>query len=350
MRKSEDFGGISKVSKAKSRIEWVDIGKYICILFVIISHLESVTRVLTAFYHPFFLTAFFFLAGYVYEKPESFKIHLKKKFNGLFVPWFIFSNLNIILSMFITLKGERNIKQEVVLNLLQIRELGDGVWFVALMFVAFIPFFYINQIKKTSIRLLTFGVIAVIGELYRYLFPVDFWPWGSYSLPWHIEDIGSAMIWMALGYCFKTEWEKNFDEKNTVRNRFFICLLYIALISSTFYLRSNILSILLSYISSIVGVIFIISFSKVLKTNRYISFVGSNTLIYFALHGKVYAVIEKVLNAKASSIYGYCLSNIILSSMLAIIIGLLISIILIVPAQIINRWFPWMIGRSAKRK
>ena len=350
MLKLEDFGGKSIVSKANSRIEWVDIGKYICIMFVIISHLESVTPVLTAFYSPFFLTLFFFLSGYVYKKPESFKAHLKNKFRGLFVPWFIFSHLNIILSMIITLKGERNIKQELVLNLLQIRGIGDGIWFVAALFVAFIPFFFINnQIKKNSIRLFTFGAIAIIGELYKQLFPADFWLWGSNALPWHLEYIGYAMFWMALGYCFKTEWEKAFDDKNTVRNRLLICLLYLALIVSPFYLEQKILSILLSYISSIVGIMFIISFCKVLKTNRYISFVGANTLIYFALHGKVFAVIEMVLQVKASSLYSYCLSNVFISSVLAIIIGLLISVILIVPAYIINRWFPWMIGRSAKR-
>ena len=335
--------------KEKSRIEWVDIGKYICIMFVIISHLESVTPELTAFYKPFFLTLFFFLSGYVYKKPESFKEHLKKKYKGLFVPWFIFSNLNIILSLIISLKGDRNIQQEVVLNLLQIRGFGDGIWFVAALFVAYIPFFYINQIKKPSNRLFTFGVIAIIGELYRHLFPYDFWPWGSNALPWHLEDVGYAMIWMALGYCFKTEWEKAFDDKNTARNRFLICLLYFAMIITPFYVEQKILSIFLEYISSIVGVTLIISFCKVLKTNWYISFVGANTLIYFALHGKVYAVIEKVLQVKAASMYSYCLSNDFISSVLAIIIGLLISVILIVPALIINRWFPWMIGRSTKR-
>ena len=343
------FGGESKVPIAKSRIEWVDIGKYICIMFVIISHLESVTPVLTAFYSPFFLTLFFFLSGYVYKQPKSFEEHLKKKFRGLFVPWLIFSHLNIILSMLITLKGERNIPQEFVLNLLQIRGIGDGIWFVAALFVAFIPFFYVNQIKKTSTRLFTFGVIAVIEELYIYFFPADFWPWGSPALPWHLEYIGYAMFWMALGYCFKTEWEKTFDDKNTVRNRFCISLLYLAMIIVPLFFEQNVITVLLSYITSIVGIIFIISYCKVLKTNWYISFVGANTLIYFALHGKVFAVIEKVLQVLASSLYSYCLGNIFLSSVLAIIVGFLTSVILIVPAYIINRWFPWMIGRSAAR-
>ncbi len=49
------------------RIEWIDIGKYICIMFVMLSHLQSGTENFAQFYRPFFLTAFFFIAGYVYN-------------------------------------------------------------------------------------------------------------------------------------------------------------------------------------------------------------------------------------------------------------------------------------------
>lgn len=67
------------MTTTKKRIEWVDIGKYICIMFVMLSHLESTTEVLDKFYSPFFLTVFFFLSGYVYRQPSSFKEHMDKK-------------------------------------------------------------------------------------------------------------------------------------------------------------------------------------------------------------------------------------------------------------------------------
>lgn len=71
-----------------------------------------------------------------------------KKIKGLLVPWFIFSNLNIMLSMIMTFKGERNFLSEFAWNLLQIRGLGDGVWFVAALFVAFIPFYFFIKWKE----------------------------------------------------------------------------------------------------------------------------------------------------------------------------------------------------------
>lgn len=88
------------------------------------------------------------------------------------------------------------------------------------------------------------------------------------------------------------------------------------------------------------------SICKVIKTNRYISFVGANTLTYFGLHGKVYAVIEAVLGK--FSLYSELLENVIASSIIAVVIMFVLSLILIIPAMIINRWFPWVLGRKRK--
>lgn len=61
------------------RIEWVDIVKYICIIMVMLSHLETRTEIWKVFYSPFFLSAFFFSAGYVYKQRGDFKEFLYKK-------------------------------------------------------------------------------------------------------------------------------------------------------------------------------------------------------------------------------------------------------------------------------
>lgn len=50
------------------RIDYVDTVKYICIMFVILSHLAANTNLMWAFYSPFFLSAFFFVSGYVYKQ------------------------------------------------------------------------------------------------------------------------------------------------------------------------------------------------------------------------------------------------------------------------------------------
>lgn len=215
------------MAEANKRIEWVDIGKYICIMFVMLSHLESGSEILDKFYGPFFLTVFFFLSGYVYRQPRSFKEHMVKKFRGLFVPWLIFSNLNILLSAVLTLKGERNIASEFLWNLLQIRGHGDGVWFVAALFVAFIPFYFLIKWGKPGRVCAVATTLALISVIYTRLLPDGVLPWGDAALPWHLEYIFQAMLWMVLGYYFRIYGEAILDRTITPLRRVIVWIVYV---------------------------------------------------------------------------------------------------------------------------
>lgn len=224
------------------RIVWVDTGKYICIMFVMLSHLESRTDILKSFYSPFFLTAFFFLSGYVYRQPDSFREHLIRKVRGLFIPWLIFSNFNIFLSAVITLKGERNTLLELALNALQIRGMGDGVWFVAALFIAYIPFYFFIKWKKPVYACLFSAALSVISVLYCHFMNPALLPWNNVSwnnvsgssapldivsLPWHLEYMFQAMFWMVSGYYFRLYGEKVFDRFHNVRNQIVVWMIYL---------------------------------------------------------------------------------------------------------------------------
>lgn len=71
------------------RVEWVDIAKYVCIMCVMASHLESMTGELRALFSPFFLTLFFFCSGYVYKQRDGFiGLMVKKYVSYLFLGWY----------------------------------------------------------------------------------------------------------------------------------------------------------------------------------------------------------------------------------------------------------------------
>jgi len=333
------------LGNSKKRVEWVDIGKYICIMFVIVSHTESGTATLQKFYLPFFLSTFFFLSGYVYNQPPSFKEHLRKKAKGLLVPWFIFSNLNIILSAVVSFRENQSIASEFVWNLLQIRSHGDGVWFVAALFMAYLPFYFFIKWGKPAKACAVAFCLSLCSILYSNLMPKGLLPWGDAALPWHLEYVFQAMLWMVLGYYFRVYAEKKWDALNTVPFRIALWAAYF-IVSFTFDYAWGYR--LVSYLQSAVGIMAVISLSKSLKSNDYLRFVGANTLTYFALHGKVLALFQKVL--QRFSFYAVCLQSEIWSSLLAIAIAFVISVVLIIPAEIINRWFPWMLGRQRKAK
>lgn len=343
------------------RIVWVDVVKYICILMVMLSHLEANTDLLRTFYTPFFLSAFFFVSGYVYKPKDNFKGFLYKKFRQLFVPWLVFSVFNILLSQIVSFNEHSSLLSELMWNFLQIRGQGDGVWFLAALFVAFIPFyFFINRYEaKTKkgtmghriyvVAILIAWVSSLISILYKRLMPADIFPWNSSALPWHIDYIFQAMFYMVLGYIFKQRFEKKLDQYIGWGACAVIWIIYLLLIyvpyatGLTFPLM---IDILYNYISAIIGITAVVMIAKKMPSNRYVNYVGQNTLIYFALHGKVYSVIQTVLKRFAGGLYAAILGNSVISSLFALAFTLLLSVILIIPAFIINKWFPFVVGRK----
>ena len=63
----------------------------------------------------------------------------------MFVPWLVFSVFDIALSQLISFNVHESLLEELKWNFLQIRGQGDQIWFVAALFVAFIPFYFFIQ-------------------------------------------------------------------------------------------------------------------------------------------------------------------------------------------------------------
>lgn len=346
------------------RIEWVDIVKYVCIIMVMLSHLETRTDIWSTFYTPFFLTAFFFTAGYVYKPKGSFKEFMYKKFRRLFVPWLVFSVFDIALSQLISFNVHESLLEELKWNFLQIRGQGDQIWFVAALFVAFIPFYFFIQCYEMQSQKMNGGgkyshncVMAIIlawllslaSILYTRLVPDSIFPWNTTSLPWHIEYMLQAMFYMVLGYMFRHNIEAEFDKYNTLKLRIVALIVYLLLVFVPFFGKIKmpmVVDILYQYLTSIIGIAALILIAKVVRPNKYINYVGQNTLIYFALHGKVYSIIQTLLKKFAVVFYSAVLNSVAISSVFCLGLSLILSVILIIPAYIINRCFPFIVGRS----
>lgn len=345
------------------RIEWVDIVKYVCIIMVMLSHLETRTEIWSVFYSPFFLSAFFFTAGYVYKQRGDFKEFLHKKIRQLFVPWLVFSIFDLALSQVISFNAHESFLEELKWNFFQIRGQGDQIWFVAALFVAFIPFYFFIQCYETKGQKMNGGyrgncliavtlawLLSFTSILYTRGVPADIFPWNSASLPWHIEYMFQAMFYMVLGYMFRHNMEAEFDKYNTLKLRIVASIIYLLLVFVPFFGKVKmpmVVDVLYQYLTSIVGIATLILIAKVIKANKYINYVGQNTLIYFALHGKVYSIIQTLLKKFAVGFYSEVLNSIALSSVFCLGLSLVLSVILIVPACIINRWFPFIVGRKS---
>ena len=193
--------------------------------------------------------------------------------------------------------------------------------------------------------------LSFISILYTRLVPAEVLPWNSTALPWHIEYMFQAMFYMVLGYMFRHNFEGMLDRHNTLMVRIVSTALYSLIVFIPFFAKIEMLllvDIVYQYMASFVGIITLIMIAKTVKSNRYINYVGQNTLIYFALHGKALSLIQTLLKRCVGLFYGIVLNNTVYSSIFCFALSLVLSVILIIPTYIINRWLPFIVGRSKK--
>ena len=341
------------------RVMWVDYIKYFCIMMVIVSHLESNNIFMKTIIDPVFVLGFFFASGYTYRHREGFAKFFGKKVKGLFIPWLILSLFDILSAHIISFNEHAPLAEELMWNFLQIRKCGDVLWFVAALFVVYIPFYFVirlyerHSLRRSSKWLLlsvTFFT-ALAAEFYIVCMPAEFFPWGTPALPWHIEFIPAGLFFMSLGYLFRTSFEKGLDENRKKPLLIIALLLYIALVLGKLYASPPLVAIIpLNYVHSICGLYILTFLCKLIKENRYMLYIGANTLLVFAFHGKVYSLIQTLAKKLFGVPYRNLLSNVLTGSVVAIVIAVAVSLILIIPIWIVNRFFPFVVGKTYKKK
>lgn len=338
------------------RIQWLDIAKYFFIMFVIYSHLETAVDELSCLIVPIMLPGFLFASGYTHRSGQDFKSFFYKKFRTLFIPWLILSIFDITLSQLASF-GEHNYLYELSWNLLQIRGKHDQLWFVAALFTAYFPFyFFIEWYKKKSSqgnhRTTLFFIIALAffgcGIAYSTHMPPSLLPWDSNSLPWHLDYAFRAVFFMACGYFFREKFEPRFDAFSPVLRTIFLWALHAIIVYAPYFciIPDGIFSLLANLVTPLLGIFSIVSLSKLIPENQYLLYVGQNTLLYFAFHGKAYGVIEGICRRFLSEPYYAILSEKATSIIFAVLLSLAVSYILILPCYIVNRWFPFILGKK----
>lgn len=337
------------------RIEWIDIVKYVCIICVMTTHFSFHNGIVRDIYNPFFLVLFFFCSGYCYRRKGSFKEHFINKVKQLFIPWFVFSNLNILLSAVLSFKEHSNVMVELLRNLLQIRGYGDILWFLSSLFIAYIAFYFVEKRmtdKKTTIKyLIIFSVLYFVRELYVVYYDGSIFFWNRPDFPWRLDYLPNMLLYMTFGYAFRLYYEKKLDRINTLWLRIIATVVYVILSKifiETGSLPREIIYIAIDYLKHFLGSVVVIAWCKTFKSNRYISFVGQNTLSYFCIHNKAITFFEVIIFALFPKLESLLMNNLYLGAIGAVAGSLLMSVILIIPVKLLIRYCPKLIGKWPK--
>ena len=176
------------------------------------------------------------------------------------------------------------------------------------------------------------------------------YPFNGISLPYNLQWTGFACFYMFLGRFYKM-YEGIIENYLSSRLFVFGILLYIILITmlntigkyeinfyaSPFFVDAILLTVL--------GIYIIVFIGKVLNS-RFVSFIGANSLLYFALHGKSLSFVNYVCNRiLGDSVFG---QSLFVHEMLLLAKTIIGALLLVPICYLISRFFPQILGRGFK--
>ncbi|MBC5639002.1 MULTISPECIES: acyltransferase family protein [Clostridia] len=330
----------------KKRVLWIDLLKAISMLFVMLGHIDFCPSQWSYFYGPFFLSAFLFASGYTFNNKRSFSEFFINKVKTLLVPMFIFSLINIGSRLLLTFNNDQVISQDIKDCFFQIRGKNDELWFIACIFGASIVFYFVNKlINKQKIFIITILLLCFCSIIYDKTIGIP--------LPWHIQMYGSACFYMGLGALYKQN-ENKLRKFINYYSLMLTLIMYFIIVSMQYVYKQGDPIVFYNYGQSILryftisglGLAMILQIVNLIPNIKLLSFIGRNSFIYYAFHGKVESLILVVL--KKSEVLSQQVIN--GKMILLLIIYLILEVILLIPvAIIINRYFPFMLGRSKVR-
>ncbi len=318
------------LSKNK-RVDWIDMGKGISMIIVILYHTEiyylGEPRSLTAFLIPPLMNFFFFLSGFFFLKGSSIDVR-KKLFQILrtiVIPYVIFASAIYIPK---ALKWGDGIS---INNYIREVLLGQASWFVMALMIGQILMLLIYKLK-TKLMICIGLILYVIYMIFSR--KVGFQPF------YYMEGI-RALFFLILGHAFYN------SKYSTV---LYCTVLYIApilLLVSLYCI--NYFGIMKNYkgliilMTSLVGlqVFSLISKGAEKYCHKWLNIsllsIGKNSLVYYFLNGGVISVIIIIANRFIT----FKIYNIYLIAIISLII---ISI----ATKLILKFCPMIVGRKNK--
>lgn len=329
----------------KERIHWIDIAKGIAIICVFLGHTVSSPSEIGNFVYSFHMPLFFLLSGYCFSSRRKFGDFVLTKLKTIVLPIFSLGLTGAIVVAVLSyfLKHENIDWKWLFLNpFVQYKE-HSLLWYLAALFVALIIFYAITKLFKDKPLPIIISAFVLGGISYTAIRLFD------YDLPWNVPTALIALPFIAIGYTMKKkDFSKNLNHIWVPIASFLGCLIS-GYCNLKFFggveMHSNSYgNIALFYLTALLGSIMVISFSVLLEKNSMLEYFGKNSLIFYALEPIQYFVnfTLKVFHPyfSESKIYAYAFT------IVAIVIICLMSSI---ASFIINKYLPFLIGKSNKK-
>lgn len=328
------------------RVDWIDICKGMVIVLVMLGHTQSSAN-LVAYIFSFHMPFFFFISGYLFkmEKYSSFVNLIKLKARSILIPYVTFSVLSLIIysvifdyhiidlySVFkVFIESKRN---EIFYNV--------PLWFFTTLFLVEVLYFLIRKCFKSKWIIL--AILIALGGLEAIIYS----PTGQPKLPWSFDLGIYYMVFFGIGNLASNFQLKNkFLIKQIVISLFLIINICLLVSPEIFNEINRIgfshrtVAYLWSLIIGFAGIVTYILLSKYIKSCEPLAYLGRNTMIIFPLH---FVLGYNLINA---FVLVYKLP-IVPSNITGFIYVGLELLILIPVVNAINKYFPFVLGKTKK--
>lgn len=332
--------------QSRGRKEWIDFGKGISILLVVLYHVEMIAFRLddgnivifdtgtTVIFSYFRMPFFFFLSGYVFTS-DYMRFCLSRKLRqllrGIVWTYLIFTLLTTV---------PRHIMDGTpVTEVLKSIMLGYEKWFVVALGVAqLLVALLLSRTKKLRL-IAAFMILSVfIGIAIKRTF-------GSY-LPFHIDKVFFVVFFFLAGFFYRI-YEERFRKLTSWGGVAFAVALYAALMvveecviggtTANPFWNGRLHGVWMYMLYSITGVVMMVALSKKLYNRRMhlICYIGSNSIVLFYLNVSVIRLWSKFLPAGDTMAY---------NAALFVLLFLLSTATLFVAIRLIRRYCPILVG------
>lgn len=337
---------IVMAEKKKQRILWIDYIKGFCMLLVVMSH-SAWPEGYDILFSPIFLTGFFFVSGYTYNDKLCFRDFLLARFRTLVIPIILLGVINAILA---NIADGKPIWERLCGLILQRAGQWDDLWFVSCLFTVEVIYYMLSSLThKPILRLILSFIVSICGYIYMSICH-------DTPLPWHIDNACVLLPFFCVGEVIRKYSRLNLileyiKSEKGYATIFAIWMLYVLTVivgdnvSVNIHLREYgkypifMLNALIGVVALFVSAVGLERFSMGVIPKS-LTYIGQNTLVYYAFQFKAIRLVQIIFSAIGLSIASY-IGN---------ILGcILVCLILIFPAYIIKRYFPWILGRWYKR-
>jgi fucose 4-O-acetylase-like acetyltransferase len=342
------------------RSKLIDMAKGAGILFVILGHISLTPSALKIWIYSFHMPLFFICSGLTFSisKYKNYGAFVKSKIRSIVIPYFFLGITLWALSLLYTIARQLcqgnsiavnlNIGH-VVLSLLlghRLHKFYFSLWFLCVLFLSELFFYFLVKYEKQ--KPLYYAIIVCVSLAVQW-FVFRFVQGWFLSL----DLVPTGIAYLAMGKMFRLIEESKpmtFRQSWQIPIALVLSLLTcawnytVAGRTDLYYCRIG--NPVLYGLSAMIGSWFVILVLTHFGDLRITEYFGRNSLVTYAYQNSFCIPFATLITDVASDHVRLVTGDTTLQWLMIISLTLLLSTVLI---EIINRCFPWMLGRKIKR-